>query len=82
MHSLGGLLQTMDGYRREIAHLKEENKNLSHIKTLERWIYRYQVEFWSRIGLPFQIILFVFLGFLFGIRFSRGYRKIVVAMLF
>lgn len=62
--------------KKEAALKKEDKKkDKGSWKRARESLAKARVEFFSRINTPFQCILFIFLGFIFGIRKSRGRGK-------
>lgn len=73
---------TKDGMRtnaeleQEIIKVTKESKeqNLSSKDTLKR-MAKTKLEYWSRINTPIQCLVFIFLGFVLGIKHGRGKSK-------
>lgn len=57
-----------------VQKFKKEN-NGAAIKNAKSSLAKSEIEYYTRINTPFQTILFIFLGFIFGIKQSRGKGK-------
>jgi lipopolysaccharide export system permease protein len=74
MRSNRVLLQAMEKKKKEIDKW-EKKKDMNRAKGARKSLAKSEIEFFSRINTPFQCLLFIFLGFIFGIKKSRGKGK-------
>lgn len=62
------LQEEIQTFRKELANPK---KKAQHDEIKQNY-YRTKLEYWTRINTPFQCLLFVLLGFIFGVKRGRG----------
>lgn len=62
------LSSEMKELRNEMASISDDNQK----KQLRGDLHRLEQEYWERFNLPFQTIVFIFLGFCLGIKQARG----------
>lgn len=64
----------MEENRLEIAKLQSEAavEKVNELNFLIQQYFRTQLEYWTRLNTPLQCLLFIFMGFCFGIKKSRG----------
>jgi lipopolysaccharide export system permease protein len=68
------LLEQMDENRSALASFESDESNATEneINFLTQQYFRTQLEYWTRLNTPIQCVLFIFMGFCFGIKKSRG----------
>lgn len=68
-------MKTNDELNDEMRELKNEISSISNEgekKRLQGEMHKLEKEYWERFNLPFQTIVFIFLGFCLGIKQARG----------
>lgn len=74
MRSNRELIRVMKQKQKEVDKYLKKNDQ-GRAKGAKRSLAKSEIEFFSRINTPFQCLLFIFLGFIFGIKQSRGKGK-------
>ena len=74
MRSNVELLRVMKRKQKEVDEYLKKNDQ-GGAKGAKRSLAKSEIEFFSRINTPFQCLLFIFLGFIFGVKQSRGKGK-------
>ena len=74
MRSNRELIRVMKQKQKEVDKYLKKNDQ-GRAKGAKRSLAKSEIEFFSRINTPFQCLLFIFLGFIFGIKKSRGKGK-------
>lgn len=67
------LLQTMKETEEKLKNKDKLSK--VDLDNTERSYYRSRLEYWTRFNVPVQCLVFVLLGFVFGVKKGRGHTK-------
>lgn len=68
------LVKVINDQKQDIEKFKKL-KNKRKVNQLKSSLAKSEIEYYTRINTPFQTVLFIFLGFIFGIKQSRGKGK-------
>ena len=79
MRSNDDLRRVIHDRKEELSHLLRKttinSDNQNRINSLKKDLSESELEYWSRLNAPIQVLLFIFLGFSIGIKKGRGHTN-------